>query len=125
MARLVMLIRMVAMLSSATLQPAFAIGPTDPFTPPGRSHAVASQDKTQATMGALAGVRLGTRPAALIDGEWIALGQSVHGARLVGVRMQDITLQHADGRIERLALFPDTKPAREPEERLIVKQDTP
>jgi hypothetical protein len=121
----VTLIRLLAMLASATVQPALALGPADPFRPPGPSLAVALQDKTQVANGALAGVRLGTKPAALVDGEWIALGQTVRGMRLLSVRMHDITLQHADGRIERLALFADTKPAREPEERLVVKKDLP
>lgn len=123
MARLVTLIGAAAMLS-ATLQPAVALGPADPFTPPGRGQ-LASQAGGQAPVGALAGVRLGTKPAALIDGEWIALGHSVRGARLAQVRAQAVTLQHVDGRLERLALFPDNPPIPGPEERLVVKKDLP
>jgi hypothetical protein len=116
------------LLLSAALHPALALGPADPFTPPGRnSHLVAAAAlaKQPVEIGTLTGVRLGAKPAALIDGEWIALGHTVHGARLTGVRALDITLQHADGRVERLSLFPDTTPARQSEERSVVKKDLP
>ena len=89
-----------------------ALGPAQPFTAPAATaHAAdAATTAAPATSSGLAGVRLGTSPGALVDGQWIALGQAVRGARLVSVRAHDVSLRHTDGRIERLALFPEVQP---------------
>lgn len=88
---------------------AAAMGPDAPFLPPAsRSTATATAGGTDTAVAAsgLRGVRLGSAPAALIDGFWIAPGQPVRGARLAGVRIDAALLRHSDGRTERLALFP-------------------
>ncbi len=106
---------------------AFALGPKDPFAPPRRSgDAPASDTHTVQRPATLSGVRLGHTPAALIDGEWITLGHSARGARLVSLRAHDAVLQHADGRIERVALFPPPAAASAPTpDPLVVKKDLP
>lgn len=57
----------------------------------------------------LSGIHLGTPPRALIDGEWVALGERVRGARLDAVRTAEVQLRHPDGRIERLPLTPQVQ----------------
>ncbi len=57
----------------------------------------------------LSGIHLGTPPRALIDGEWVALGERVRGARLDAVRAAEVHLRHPDGRIERLPLTPQVQ----------------
>jgi len=108
---------------------AFALGPKDPFAPPGRTSVASAAQVHVAVQGAgLSGVRLGKTPAALIDGEWITLGDSVRGARLTAVRLHEVVLQNADGRIERIAMFPEpASPAASAPatERLIVKRELP
>lgn len=84
--------------------PAAAMGPDDPFTPPGRVR-LQAQGPALRSPAALTGVRLGPAPAALIDGEWVAPGTPVRGALLLRVQRTGADLRHADGRIERLALF--------------------
>lgn len=83
---------------------AAAVGPLDPFTAPAPT---LPADSTSAppTSG-LTGVRLGHQPAALIDGAWVSPGQAVRGARLASVRPDGALLRFADGRTERVALFP-------------------
>lgn len=83
---------------------AAAVGPLDPFTPP--SPALASAGVAAAPTSGLSGVRLGHRPAALIDGEWFSPGQTVRGARLTSVRPDGALLRFADGRTEHVAMFP-------------------
>jgi hypothetical protein len=83
---------------------AAAMGPDDPFTPPGRVRLQANGAALRLPT-ALTGVRLGPAPAALIDGEWVAQGAPVRGARLLRVQRKGAELRHADGRIEWLALF--------------------
>jgi len=119
------------MIFAASLLPtlAFALGPKDPFTPPARTSAAsATQVGVAVQRTGLSGVRLGKTPAALIDGEWITLGDTVRGARLAAVRLHEVVLQHADGRIERIAMFPEpASPAASAPatERLIVKRELP
>jgi hypothetical protein len=103
--------RVLAMLAAALLpQWSAAMGPSDPFTPPSRAvpatDASAMPEAAAAAANGLAGVRLGSAPAALIDGEWIVPGQTVRGARLAAIRIDGALLRHPDGRTERLALFP-------------------
>ncbi len=92
----------------ATL-PSIAMGPKDPFAPPGAVRVVPPLDvQASAQLAAdkgLAGVRLGAQPAALIDGHWVRLGGNVRGARLAQLGPQDVVLQHPNGRRERLPLF--------------------
>ena len=57
----------------------------------------------------LSGIHLGTPPRALIDGEWVALGERVRGARLHAVHAEEVRLRHPDGRIERLLLTPQVQ----------------
>lgn len=109
--------------------PAAAMGPDDPFTPPGRVRLQANGPALRLP-AALTGVRLGRAPAALIDGEWVAPGAPVRGALLLRVQRTGAELRHADGRIERLALFtldnrpPATEPAAsDPAE--AAQRDTP
>lgn len=112
---------------------AAALGPKDPFTPPGRvsdaarSGELAAVAATPLVVG-LAGLRLGHTPAALIDGEWISVGAGVRGARLHSVSMRGATLRHPDGRMERLALYPESSQpaaAAAQNDRLVVKRDLP
>lgn len=84
---------------------AAAMGPDAPFAPPA-SRAGASGAAIVEPASGLRGVRLGSAPAALIDGSWIVPGQPVRGARLAGVRIDAALLRHPNGRTERLALFP-------------------
>jgi hypothetical protein len=94
---------------------AHAVGPKDPFTPPGRAPVVVPDVRGSATSTAghsgLTGLRFGRKPQALIDGEWVALGQTVRGARLARLRPQHALLVHPDGREERLSMFPADTPA--------------
>lgn len=88
---------------------AAAMGPDAPFTPPAsRSTTATAASAAAEPASGLRGVRLGSAPAALIDGHWIAPGQPVRGARLALIRIDGALLRHADGRTERLALFPKT-----------------
>lgn len=57
----------------------------------------------------LSGIQLGTPPRALIDGEWVALGERVRSARLDAVAAEEVRLRHPDGRIERLPLTPQVR----------------
>lgn len=86
---------------------AAAMGPDAPFTPPASrsTTAAAAADAVESASG-LRGVRLGSSPAALIDGSWVSPGQPVRGARLARIHLDGALLRHADGRTERLALFP-------------------
>lgn len=92
--------------AAAAASIASAMGPTDPFGPPART---ATEAEPKSAVGAsapfgLAGLRLGHAAAALIDGEWIALGRPVRGAVLAEVRFDGVTLRHVDGRVERIEL---------------------
>lgn len=86
------------------LAPAAAMGPADPFTPPGPA-AARKAEAGQAAAPRLAGIRLGRAPAALIDGQWVAVGAAVGNARLLAVQPLRAELRHADGRREWIELF--------------------
>ena len=87
---------------------AAAMGPHAPFAPPAPRAVASTASAATAAEAAtgLRGVRLGSAPAALIDGRWITPGQPVRGARLATIRIDGAVLHHAGGRTERLALFP-------------------
>ena len=101
----------------AGVTPAGAIGPRDPFTPPGKEAVVVvppleSLSTVAPPVGAgLTGMRFGARPQALIDGEWVAVGKTVRGARLARLLPQHAVLVHPGGREERLPLFPIEAPS--------------
>ena len=105
-----LLISLYALLLSST---ASAVGPQAPFTPPPPAAQAASAteggapDAETPTPQGLVGLRLGNTPSALIDGNWVRLGQDVRGARLIDVRQGAVRLRHANGQIETLALFAD------------------
>ena len=93
--------------------PAGALGPTQPFTPPAvtRGSVAAAPADAPAAVGeaaasGLMGVRLGSSPRALIDGEWVALGAPARKGRLTEVRAHEVVLRLSGGGTERLALFP-------------------
>jgi hypothetical protein len=98
---------LIAAALCATL-PTLAMGPREPFTPPAvlaaSAPAVAASAPVAAAGFGLAGVRMGSRPAALIDGRWVPLGHSVRGARLAQLSPQAVVLQHPNGRRERLSM---------------------
>lgn len=101
----------LALLLGCAAAPACALGPAAPFTPPAAAAASAPADRAIAASAAadvsgLAGVRLGNRPQALIDGRWHRAGDAVRGARLTAVTRTGATLQHPDGRIDQLFLLP-------------------
>ena len=89
-----------------------ALGSSAPFTPPRAAAASASAVNAVddgvdvASANGLSGVRVGPRAAALIDGQWVAVGDTARGARLLSVQADAATLRHADGRVERLLLNP-------------------
>ena len=89
-----------------------AMGSAAPFTPPRAAAASASAVNAVddgvdvASANGLSGVRVGPRAAALIDGQWVAVGDMARGARLLSVQADAATLRHADGRVERLLLNP-------------------
>lgn len=96
--------------------PVWALGAAEPFVPPRRAaaaapaasaarEAVLQADPGDAVAtGGFSGVRLGQRPQALIDGQWVVIGQAVRGAQLSAVQADHALLRWADGRTERLAL---------------------
>lgn len=90
--------------------PSLALGPAAPFTPPAEAGTPAAStaaiSSAPAEITGLAGVRLGTPPQALIDGRWHRPGDTVRGARLHAITRHGATLQHPDGRSERLLLWP-------------------
>ena len=91
----------------AAASPASAPVPSPTADPVALSGA-AAQPPAPAASG-LNGIRLGTQPRALIDGDWIALGGSVRGARLNAVRSGEAQLRHPDGRLEQLRLAPQVE----------------
>lgn len=84
---------------STTTGTASEAGPATPTT----STAPAASAPA-ATGEGIAGVRLGARPLALIDGQWWPLGGRPRGARLSAIDHHGAWLRHADGRQEYLAL---------------------
>jgi hypothetical protein len=112
------LVTRLVVLFAAALLPlaAAATGPRDPFTPPaGAASAPAAADASaEPAISGLTGVRLGSAPAALIDGSWIRPGQPVRGALLGAVRIDGAVLHHPDGRRERIALFATSASASTP-----------
>jgi hypothetical protein len=125
--------------ASLAARPAAALGPDQPFTPPAAARqntgagAPTEAPAEAATASAppasgLTGVRLGSSPRALIDGEWVALGAPAREGRLVAVRAHEVVLRLAGGGHERLALFPPLPPlAGSPAEpgSSILKRDLP
>ncbi len=101
MVRAVMLLGLLALAAA----PGSAMGPADPFTPPGPAAARKGAAGTQPAALRLAGIRLGRAPAALIDGQWVAVGAAVGSARLLAVQPLRAQLRHADGRREWIELF--------------------
>jgi hypothetical protein len=109
--------------------PVFAMGPADPFTPPGAAVA-RKAEAGQAAALRLAGIRLGRAPAALIDGQWVAVGAAVGSARLLAVQPLRAELRHADGRREWIELFlreaapnPAPEPADDTSSATLAKRD--
>ena len=96
---------------------AHALGPQAPFVPPNRAvvlSGAAEDPRAQALAHrGLSAVRMGSRPQALIDGQWVRPGEPVRGARLLRLAPNHVVLQMADGRTERLPLFmpPPAQPA--------------
>ena len=104
----------------ATSSAALAMGAAAPFAPPPRvavpaaaaapaaadPSAPAVANAANAIGAGLSGIHLGTRPRALIDGDWVALGETVRGARLHALRADEAQLRHPDGRIEHLRFTP-------------------
>ncbi len=110
-----------------------AVGPQAPFTPPAppaRPAAApmaaplpagaASDAESAAAPPGLVGLRLGNAPAALIDGTWVRVGQTVRDARLIEVLPSAVRLRHADGRLETVALFTDSSAAALTPRRVVV-----
>lgn len=94
-----------ALLWLATAHSAHALGPDRPFAPPNaRLPNTANSDAPPAPAGHLGGLRLGSTPAALIDGRWVPIGGTARGARLKDIQPPYALLQHPNGRLERLAL---------------------
>lgn len=98
--------------------PASALGAAAPFVPPGATASAAADGQVlSATGGAsaaaggmqLSGIRLGAQPQALLDGQWLAPGAMVRGARLVKVGADAVHLRTPDGRMQRLALTPQVE----------------
>ena len=110
-----------------TATPSPALGPAAPFEPP-RAAVVAAAlsaattsdaDKSDNAHSAHAAPQLGEKSSlqgvhhtgrtalALIDGQWWPVGSQVRGARLVSIQRHQVTLQHPDGRLEELALYPN------------------
>lgn len=88
----------------ACWRPALAMGPLAPFSPP-------SMDAIGgASQQGLKGVRLKRHVGAVIDGQWVALGGTVRGAKLEAVGAKEATLRHPDGQAEVLQLYADAMP---------------
>ncbi len=124
------------------LPSALALGAGAPFAPPARvaspaavaavvarsASASAPTSETPADMtmpmaadlaraaagSGLNGIQLGAQPRALIDGEWVAPGEAVRGARLHSLRADEAQLRYPDGRLERLRLTPLVELQRQP-----------
>jgi hypothetical protein len=94
----------------ATAGSASALGPAAPFTPPAPAAAAASAAGADAAAAvstdAIAGLRLGPAPQALIDGQWLRLGDRVRGARLVAIDARGARIEYPDGRRQALPLSP-------------------
>ena len=95
-----------ALVLALAAAPSLALGPTAPFTPPARTAATGdatpSADAPVADTGGLTGLRLRNHPMALIDGQWLRIGDTVRGARISAIRADGAWLRHADGRNELL-----------------------
>jgi hypothetical protein len=106
MADLVMRLGCAAALAAPAA--ALALGAGAPFTPPRPSPmAAAASDAPAVVAGAssaLAGVRLGRSPMALLNGAWLRTGDAVRGARLDAIDARGVWLLHANGTRERLWL---------------------
>ncbi len=90
--------------ASAAASAAAHATPAAGAQPAADAPALPDQPGDAVAAGGLRGVRLGQRPQALIDGQWVAAGQAVRGAQLVAVQADHALLRWADGRTERLAL---------------------
>ena len=128
MARALIRTALLATVAALCALPAAALGPLQPFTPP--SAPIRSTDSPTAPVpqaaeaSGLAGVRLGTSPRALIDGNWVALGQQVRDGKLVAVHAHEVVLRLPNGRSEHLSLFPAAAAASTPEAS-IVRRNLP
>lgn len=124
----------IAALLGALPLPAPALGPSRPFAAPSPALDEASPNTTAPTTPAtpprINGLRTGAQPAALIDGLWVRLGTPVRGgARLKAVEPPYAILQHANGRLEYLALDSQASATRSPQDLLppaqVVKTPLP
>jgi hypothetical protein len=84
---------------------AAASAAADPLAP-AVANAASAANAANAIGAGLSGIHLGTRPRALIDGDWVALGETVRGARLHALRADEAQLRHPDGRLEHLRFTP-------------------
>lgn len=101
---------LLATISSAQGQ---ALG--DPTRPANAPAAVAATGGGEATASGLQTIirRKGAKPAAVINGEYVALGGKIGDARLVKIGEDSVLLQGPEGR-EELRLYPgvEKKPSR-------------
>ncbi len=110
---------LLAQVAGAWPGPALGMGAGAPFVPPA-IRVAAAQPPASAAPGAVAesaqdnlaglnGIRAGTRAMALIDGQWVAPGATIRGARLISVFTSAAQLRHPDGRLELVALTPQVE----------------
>lgn len=112
------LTRLVALLLAWPIGAA-AMGPGAPFAPPKLVAAVAAPASSAAAAfdshgsllpsvavaaPVLTGIRRGQIARALIDGQWLAIGERVGDKQLLSIDSLQVTLQGKDGRREVLAL---------------------
>lgn len=111
------LTRLVALLLAWPIGAA-AMGPGAPFAPPKLVAAVAAPASSAAAFDShgsllpsvavaapvLTGIRRGQIARALIDGQWLAIGERVGDKQLLSIDSLQVTLQGKDGRREVLAL---------------------
>ncbi len=101
---------LLCLLGLGWLSSANALGPAQPFAPPAKLSANDGAAALALATNGLTGLRLGSRPAALINGEWLHIGQTTRGAKLISITQQQAQLLHPDGRSETLLLAADSAP---------------